>query len=297
MKEPIAFIGLGQMGLAMATNLQLAGYPLTVYNRTEEKAAPLQARGARLAPTPADAVREARIVLSMVTDDDALMELTTGPDGILEGLPAGAVHASCSTVAPGTNAELARAHEEHGSHLVAAPVFGRPIVAANGQLWVCLAGAAEAKARVAPLLPFFSQGSFDLGEDVAAANVVKLCGNFMLGAAIEAMAEAFTLAEKSGVSRHQIYDIMTTTMFNSPAYRGYGRMIADEDYKPAGAAPFLLQKDLRLTLAEARDKHVPMPVATIILDHLTATVARHASADEDWTSFARRISEGAGLAH
>ncbi|GAB2968248.1 NAD(P)-dependent oxidoreductase [Hymenobacter coalescens] len=297
MKYNIAFLGLGHMGQAMATNLQLAGHSLVVYNRTPGKTERLHAHGARVADTPADAVRQAQVVFTMVTDDEVLRELTTGPEGFLEALPPGAVHASCSTVAPGTNAELARAHEEHGSALVAAPVFGRPIVAANGQLWVCLSGPAAAKALLLPLLPSLSQGSFDVGEEVGAANVVKLCGNFMLGAAIEAMAEAFTLAEKSGVPRQRIYDIMTHTLFTGPAYRTYGRMIADQDYQPAGSTPFLLQKDLLLTLSEARAKEVPMPVAHIILDHLTATVARHASVDEDWTSFARRISEGAGLPH
>ncbi|MCC3156900.1 NAD(P)-dependent oxidoreductase [Hymenobacter sp. 15J16-1T3B] len=295
MKHNIAFVGLGRMGQAMATNLLLAGHNLTVYNRSPDKAEAMRARGARVAETPADAAREAEVVFSMVTDDEVLRELTTGDNGILAGLPSGAVHASCSTVAPATSQELAQAHQEHGSHLVAAPVFGRPIVAANGQLWVLLAGAAEAKARLAPLLPSFSQGTFDLGEDPAAANVLKLCGNFMLGAAIEAMAEAFTLAEKSGLNRMEVFEILTTTLFNSPAYRTYGRMVAEEDYQPAGAAPHLLEKDLKLTLSEARSHQVPMPVAHIILDHLTATVTRHASPDEDWTSFARRISEGAGL--
>ncbi|RAK69788.1 NAD(P)-dependent oxidoreductase [Hymenobacter edaphi] len=295
MKHHIAFVGLGRMGQAMATNLLLAGHTLTVYNRSPDKAEAMRARGASVADTPADAVREAEVVFSMVTDDEVLRELTTGDDGILAGLPPGAVHASCSTVAPATNQELARAHREHGSWLVAAPVFGRPIVAANGQLWVCLAGPNNAKSRLLPLLPAFSQGNFDLGEDPGAANVLKLCGNFMLGAAIEAMAEAFTLAEKSGLDRMEVFEFLTTALFNSPAYRTYGRMVAEEDYQPAGTAPSLLEKDLKLTLAEARAHQVPMPVANIILDHLTATVTRHASADEDWTSFARRISESAGL--
>lgn len=295
MKHRIAFIGLGRMGQAMATNLLLAGHQLSVYNRSSDKSEPMRARGAHVADTPADAVREAEVVFTMLSDDEVLREVATGDEGFLEAMPRGAVHASCSTVAPATNRELAKLHEARDTQLVAAPVFGKPIVAANGQLWVCLSGEAEAKARLRPLLPAFSQGSFDLGPDAGAANVLKLCGNFMLGAAIEAMAEAFTLAEKSGLNRLEVFEILTTTLFNSSAYRSYGRMIAEEDYQPAGAAPYILQKDLNLTLAEARAHQVPMPVANIILDHLTATVARHDSADEDWTSFARRISEGAGL--
>jgi 3-hydroxyisobutyrate dehydrogenase-like beta-hydroxyacid dehydrogenase len=296
MKERITFIGLGNMGQAMATNLQLAGYPLTVYNRTLGKTSALQERGARVADSPADAAQDADVVFTMVTDDEALLELTTGPDGLLDTLPSGALHVSCSTVMPSTNRRLAKAHAERNSQLVAAPVFGKPIAAATAQLWVCVSGPSEAQTRLAPLLLPLSQGSFDVGQDVGAANVVKLCGNFMLGAAIEAMAEAFTLAEKSGVDRQLIYEVLTSTLFYSPAYRTYGQMIATQDYKPAGATPKLLQKDLQLVLNEARAHKVPMPVANIVLDHLTATVEQQQAPDEDWTSFARRISEGVGVA-
>ncbi len=294
-REPtIGFIGTGHMGAAMATNLLRAGHRLQVYNRTAGKTEPLRQLGAREAATPAEAARDAAVVFSMVTDADALRELTTGPDGLLSGLAPEAIHVSCSTVGPDTNEELARAHQEHGSQLVAAPVFGKPDAAATGMLWVCLSGPAEAKARVQPLLRAFSQGVHDFGEAVGAANVVKLCGNFMLGAAIEAMAEAFTLAEKSGLDRRQVYEMFTSTLFDTPVYRSYGRMVATEDYQPLGAGPQLLEKDLRLVLDQARDRGVPMPFANIVLDHLSATVLRRRT-DEDWTSFARRISEGAGL--
>jgi 3-hydroxyisobutyrate dehydrogenase-like beta-hydroxyacid dehydrogenase len=294
MKEQVAFLGLGMMGTAMATKLLQAGYPLCVYNRTPGKTTPLEQQGARVADTPADAVRDATVVFTMLTDDDALYDLTTGSEGILQGLPREAIHVSCSTVAPDTNEDLAKEHQEHGSYLVAAPVFGKPDAAEAAKLWVCLWGPREAKQRVKPLLAAFSQGTHDFGEQVGGANVVKLCGNFMLGAAIEAMAEAFTLAEKSGLDRQQVYEVFTSTLFDCAVYKNYGRMVASEDYKPLGAAPRILEKDLNLVLDQARNHSVPMPFASIVLDHLAATVLRRPT-DEDWTSFARRISEGAGI--
>ncbi|WP_303311327.1 NAD(P)-dependent oxidoreductase [Hymenobacter sp. BT730] len=290
----LALLGLGHMGQAMAANLIRAGHQLTVYNRTAEKAKPMQDLGALSAATAADAVKEAEVVFTMVTGDSALQSLALGVNGFLPAMKPGAVHASCSTVAPATNQMLARLHEEHGTLLVTAPVFGKPDAVDSAQLWVCVSGPAEAKKRVAPFWPAISQGQYDVGEDPGAASTVKLCGNFMLGAAIEAMAEAFTLAEKSGVSRQQIYEVMTGTIFNSPIYKSYGHMVATEDYKPLGAAPHILRKDLDLVMHEAQDHGVPMPIASIVLNHLTTTVARTAG-DEDWTSFARRVSEEAGL--
>ena len=290
----LAFLGLGNMGLAMAENLLKAGHTLTVYNRTAAKAAPLQALGAAVAPTPAEAARGAEAVFTMVADDEALTEITTGREGLLAGLAPGAVHVSCSTVAPGTTTHLAAAHVAHGSQLVAAPVFGKPDAAAAAKLWVGLAGPADAQQRVRPWLGALSQGVHEFGEDPAAASVVKLCGNFMLGAAIEAMAEAFTLSEKSGVGRQPLYDFLVNTLFNCPVYHGYGRMIASKNYLPVGALPPVIRKDFRLVLDHAQQLATPMPLAQLVHNRMSTTVARGEN-DVDWTAFARRVSEDAGL--
>ena len=290
----LAFIGLGSMGLGMATNLLKAGHTLTVYNRTGDKAAPLQALGATVAPTPAEAARGAEGVFTMVTDDAALTELTTGPDGLLAGLAPGAVHVSCSTVAPGTTTQLAAAHAAHGSQLVAAPAFGKPDAAAAAKLWLGLAGPADARQRVRPWLEPLGQGIHEFGDDPAAASVVKLCGNFMLGAAIEAMAEAYTLAEKSGVGRQPLHDFLAGTLFNCPVYHNYGRMIASKHYLPVGAPPPVIRKDFRLVLDHAQQLAAPMPLAQLVHNRMSTTVARHEN-DVDWTAFARRVSEDAGL--
>ncbi|GGG43103.1 3-hydroxyisobutyrate dehydrogenase [Hymenobacter glacieicola] len=292
-QHTIAFLGLGSMGQAMAANLLKAGHRLRVYNRTASKAEPLRQQGATIAATPAEAVQDAEFVFTMVTDDAALQELCLGPNGFLSALPQGAIHASCSTVAPDTNRRLAQEHARHGSHLVATPVFGKPDVAAAGKLWLAVAGEASAREKIKPVLEALGQGTHDFGDDAGAASVVKLCGNFMLGAAIEAMAEAFTLAQKSGLDRQQVYEFFTSTLFNTPIYKSYGKLIAERHYQPVGAPPAIIRKDLRLVLDEARTRVVPMPFANIIHDHLSTSVAK--GEQNDWAGFAERVTEGAGL--
>jgi 3-hydroxyisobutyrate dehydrogenase-like beta-hydroxyacid dehydrogenase len=293
MKETIGFIGLGAMGLAMATRLLNAGFGLRVYNRTAAKAGLLLEQGAVLARSPAEAVQPGGIVVTMVTDDRALEEVTLGASGLLERLGDG-VHLSMSTIAPRTASRLAGLHQKKGGRYVGAPVFGKPDVAAQAKLWIVTSGDATARARVRPLLEAMGQRIFDFGDDPGAASVIKLAGNFLLGAAIEAMAEAFTLAQKHGVSRQQTCDFFTQTLFDCFVYRGYGDLVASEHYQPVGARPSLIRKDYGLILQAAAEGLVPMPLASLIHERLTAMVAKGRD-DLDWAGFAREVSESAGL--
>ena len=293
MKETIGFIGLGDMGLAMATNLLKAGFGLRVYNRTAAKARPLLELGARLARTPTEAVEPGGIVVTMVSDDRAVEEVTLGAGGLLSRLGDG-VQLSMSTIAPSTARRLAGLHRERGASYIASPVFGKPEVAAEGKLWVATSGDPAARARVRPIQEAIGQRVFDFGDDPSAANVIKLAGNFLLGAAIEAMAEAFTLAQKHGVPRRATYEFFSQTLFDCFVYRGYGELIASENYQPVGARPSLIRKDYGLILAAAAERLVPMPLADLIHERLTATVAKGRE-DADWAGFAREVSESSGL--
>ena len=293
MRETIGFIGLGGMGLAMATNLVKAGFGLCVYNRTAEKARPLLELGARLARSPAEAVSPGGVVVTMVSDDRAVEEVTLGANGLLGRLGDG-VHLSMSTIAPRTARRLADLHRERGGHYVASPVFGKPQVAADAKLWIATSGDAAARARVRSVQEAMGQRVFEFGDEPGAANVIKLAGNFMLGAAIEAMAEAFTLAQKHGVPRRQTYEFFTQTLFDCFVYRGYGELIASEHYQPVGAKPSLIRKDFGLVLDAAAEGLVPMPLANLVHDRLTATVAKGRE-NADWAGFAREVSESAGL--
>ena len=233
MKETVGFIGLGGMGLAMATNLLKAGFGLRVYNRTAEKARPLLDHGAVMAGSAAEASEPGGIVVTMVTDDRAVEAVTLG--GRRLARPTGR---RCSPFdehdCGGSCARLAAVHRERGAGYVASPVFGKPEVAAEARLWIATSGDAAARARVRPLQEAMSQRVFDFGDEPGAANVIKLAGNFLLGAAIEAMAEAFTLAQKQGVPRRQTYEFFTQTLFDCFVYRGYGDLVASEHYQRWG---------------------------------------------------------------
>src|SRR5205085_4368034 len=185
------------------------------------------------------------IVVSMVANDQALEEIVMSP-GFLERLGSGGIHLSMSTVSPFTARKLAEIHAKQGSTYLAAPVFGRPDAAAAQKLWICVAGPQAAKERVQPLLKAMGQGVFDFGEDPGAANIVKLCGNFLIVSAMEAMAEVLTLAEKSGLDRLAVIDMLTRTMFSAPIYQNYGKRIAEKRHTPAGFRQSLGLKDINL---------------------------------------------------
>ena len=294
MSETIGFIGLGGMGSAMASCLIKNGFSLRVYNRTPEKAKPLVDMGAVQVNTPAEAAEAGGIVVSMLTNDAAVSEIAFGDGGFGQTLGPDGIHVSMSTVSPDLSRELAQRHGEHGSHFVTAPVFGKPDAAAAQKLWIGTSGPADAKVRVRAVLEAMSQGVYDFGDDPGAASVVKLTGNFMFGAAIEAMGEAFTLAQKNGISRDAVYEFFTSTLFACPVYKNYGKLIASEHYQPIGAVPSLIRKDFGLVLAEAKSANVPMPLASLVHDRLTAMVAKGRE-DRDWAGFAGEISESAGL--
>jgi 3-hydroxyisobutyrate dehydrogenase-like beta-hydroxyacid dehydrogenase len=292
--KTIGFIGLGNMGLPMATNLLAAGYSLRAYNRTLEKGRSLADQGAVLANIPAEAVTENAIVITMLANDQALEEVVLGENGILERLSPGSIHLSMSTVSPATAQHLAEQHQQRGAHYLAAPVFGRPDAAAAKKLWICLSGNAAAKAEVAPVLDALGQGVFDFGETPEAANVVKVAGNFLIVSAIEAMAEAFTLAEKNGIDRTQVAELYSKTLFACPIYQNYGRMIAQQQYEPAGFKLSLGLKDVTLALQTARTSQMPMPFASLLHDRLMSAVAK-GKGDLDWTGLASEMSEQAGV--
>lgn len=294
MNNIVGFIGLGRMGLPIAMNLVESDYKLHVYNRTPQKAQPLVDKGAELGNSPADVVKPGGIVISMLANDQALEDVVLGEHGILEKLGSAGVHISMSTVSPTTAENLAQQHEQQGSHYLAAPVFGRPDAAAARKLWICLSGNGAAKERVLPLLNLLGQKVFDLGEQVSAANVVKLSGNFLIISAIEAMAEAFTLAEKNGIDRSQVAELFGQTLFACPIYQNYGRMIAQQQYEPAGFKLALGLKDVELALQTAKESQMPMPLASLVRDRLISSIAK-GRGEIDWTGLALSVSEEAGI--
>ncbi len=288
----VGFIGLGKMGEAMARNLLKAGHKLTVFNRTRRKAEELEAEGARVAGTPAEAAGD--VLLTMLADDTALEGVMFGGANVVAALARGATHVSMSTISVALSKRLAEAHEKAGQAFVSAPVFGRPEAAAAARLFIVAAGPSAALKRCQPLFDAMGQKTFVFGEDPVAANVVKLAGNFLIGSVIESLGEALALVRKYGIDPHRLLEFLTSSLFAAPVYKTYGTLIAEDKYQPVGFKMSLGLKDVRLALAAAEAAAVPMPVASLIRDRLTAGMARGMQ-DDDWSSFARLVAESAGL--
>jgi hypothetical protein len=266
----IGFIGLGTMGSRIAANLVKAGFGVRVWNRSRAAVDELARVGAR----PVESAREAfsgDAVISMLADDDAIREVIVP---LLDGAPKGLVHVNMSTIAIASARDLAAQHTARQLAYVSAPVFGRPELAAAGKLNVVVAGDSTAIARVEPLLDVIGERVWWMGDNPERANVVKLAGNFMLGAAVEAMAEASAMAWRHGIAPADLLDVLTNGVFTSPAYKTYGALIAKEHYDPPGFRLSLLLKDLRLALAAADFAAVPMPLADVVHEALLEAVAQ-----------------------
>lgn len=294
MAGTIAFIGTGNMGEPMARNLLRAGFSLRVFNRTAARAGALAAEGAEIAPSATAAARDAPVVITMLSDDAALEEMTLGGRGIAQAMDQGAVHVSMSTVSAETSRKIAAAHEEWSGRFVAAPVFGRPDAAAARKLWICTSGAEPAKQSARPILEALGQGVFDFGSDPGAANIVKLCGNFLILAATEAIAEALALGEKSGLPRQALADFYGQTMFACPVYQNYGRIVANRSYEPAAFRMRLGLKDARLIRDAAEQALVPMPLADLLVGRVIASLARGRDGI-DWSGIELAVAESAAL--
>ncbi len=287
----IAFLGLGSMGVPMAANLARSDHELVVWNRTRRKAEGLD--GAAVAGSPAEAAGGADVVLTMLSDDQAVEAVVLGDDGALLGMAEGAVHASMSTISPDLSRRLADAHGVRGQRYVAAPVFGRPDAAAKAMLWVVASGTAEAIDACRPAFEAVAQGVIVAGSEPEQANVVKLAGNFMLASAIEAMAEAYTLVRAHGIDAALFHETMASRLFRSPIYQNYGAMIEAGRFEPAGFALSHGLKDVRYALRASDGANVPMPFASVLRDRLLSAAARGWGAS-DWAALGRVAAVDAG---
>jgi len=290
----IGFIGLGNMGSAMARNLIKAGHTLTVYNRTRSRAELFQSLGAKVAESPAAAASAAEALITMLADDHAVENVIFAPGNVLQALPAGAVHVSMSTISVALSRRLAEAHRERQQHYIAAPVFGRPDAAAAAKLFIVAAGPAEQVERCRPVFDTIGQKTFRAGEEAPAANVIKLTGNFLTTTVIESLAESFALVRKFRLDPNIFLEILTGSLFTAPVYRNYGSMIAADKFEPAGFKLPLGMKDNRLLLTAAEEAAVPMPMASLVHDRFLAALAQGLG-DADWAAIARISYQNAGL--
>ena len=282
------------MGHAMAARI-VGEFDLVVFNRTPGRDTQLAEAGARVAESVAEACAGRDVVITMVADDAALTEVTLGPAGIRESLRQGAIHVAMGTHGVSAIRELTAAHRERQQALIAAPVLGRPDVAASGKLGVVAGGPADAVKACEPLFALIGSRTFNVGPDPESASAVKLANNFVLGCAIEAMGEAFALVGAYNVPARRFYDVIVDGLFSAPAYRVYGDIIADEKYDQVGFTTELGLKDVNLMLAAGTVAHVPLPSGNVYRDRLLGAIA-HGEGELDWAVIAREQQRASGAA-
>jgi 3-hydroxyisobutyrate dehydrogenase-like beta-hydroxyacid dehydrogenase len=288
----VGFIGLGHMGAAMAANLVKAGHQVSVFNRTPGRAGALIELGAREANSVAAAC-EGEAVITMLADDDALAQVAFGEAGLIAHLPRGAIHLSMSSISVALSQRLAQAHAQKGQRYIAAPVFGRPAMAAAGKLFIVAAGDPATVEACQPLFRAMGQKTISIGTEPAAANLVKLSGNFLTAAAIEALGEALALIGKAGIDRQAYMELLTATVFNAAPYTTYGPLIAQGKFEPAAFAAPLAYKDVRLALAAAESLRVPMPLGSLLHDRFLRLLVAGGE-HLDWAALGGLATQDAG---
>jgi 3-hydroxyisobutyrate dehydrogenase-like beta-hydroxyacid dehydrogenase len=289
----IAFIGLGRMGTGMARNLVRAGQTVSVFNRSREKAMALAADGACVASSPADACRDAEAVMTMVADDHALEQIVFGNEGLASALKKDCIHLSHSTISTALARKLTAEHSQRNQGYLSVPVFGRPEQAEAKNLVVVAAGPTEYVERCRPLLDAIGRQTFVVGTEPWQANAAKVCGNFLIASVIVALGEAYATLRKAGVAPQSFLEIMNA-LFGSQVIANYGRIIAQEQFEPAGFALKLGLKDVRLVQAAAEECAAPMPLAGLVHDHLLSALAQ-GQGEMDWSSMTQVIARNAGL--
>jgi 3-hydroxyisobutyrate dehydrogenase-like beta-hydroxyacid dehydrogenase len=286
----IACIGLGRMGVGIASNVQASGCRLAVYNRTAEKMELFVAAGANAARTAREAANGADVVITSLMDDSSVFDTLSGGDGLLAGMRRDAIHIGTSTISPRASVQIAKLHNEIGSHYLAAPVAGRPNAAAAGKLFTFVAGAPEIVERARPVLERYSQQIILLGEDPAAAASMKLAVNFFGASLLEVMGQAFTFAEKRGV----LAPMAAMLKGFLPPMEEYVDRISSRNYEQPGFTLDAGLKDVRLILEAAGEVHVPLPFASVIRDKCLAAQA-HGFSQRDWCVFTEIARLEAGM--
>ncbi len=288
----IGFLGTGKMGTPMAMRLLAAGHELSVWNRSEGRAKPLIREGAIAAATPAEAELGADAVITMLFDDEAHQEVLFGANGLLDALSPGSLHISCSTISVALSERLTAEHAKRGIEFVAAPVFGRPNIAAEGRLWIVVAGAESAVERARPVLEPMSRGISVVGKEPRMAHAVKLGGNFLISAMIHSLSESFVFAQGQGIEPAIFMETVNSALFQSPFYAAYGKVILDPP-KEAGAPIELGAKDMALLREAAASRHTRLGLADALAE-IFAQAKREGLGGEDWAGGLYKMAQKRG---
>ena len=290
----VGFIGLGRMGRGMALRILSGGHHLAVHDAVPSQITDIVAAGATAAATVADVCKDRDVVVTMLVEDAVVTDVALRPGGMRDSLPAAAIHLAMGTYGVGAIRTLSSAHADAKQFLVAAPVLGRPDMAASGQLGIVAAGPEDAVRRCQPLFDVIGRRTFHAGAPPEAATVIKLANNLVLGCAMVAMGEGFSLVRKYGVEPQVLYEVMTEGLFSAPAYKGYGKTMVDQTYDHVGSPITVGLKDANLIQAAADLARVPLPSFNVYRDRLLGAVA-HGDGDKDQAALAREQARACGL--
>jgi len=279
--ERVAILGLGTMGAGMAANLLNAGYSVNVYNRTQTKAQALVHKGAQLSTTPAEASKDASIVIAMLADDEASREVWTGRNGALEGIQHGAILIESSTVSPAWIAELSRIASQHGAELLDAPVTGSRMQAEAGQLTFLAGGTIRAVETATPVLKAMSKEIIHLGP-VGSGARMKLINNFLCGVQVASLAEGLAWIERSGLDRDKALMILKAGAPGSPLLGAISTRMVNHDYS-VNFLLALMTKDLKYAHAEAEACSVDLTTAATARSLFESAIAK-GFGDQDMSS-------------
>ena len=288
----IGFIGLGRMGGGVAENLLKAGHTVTVWNRSQGPVQALVAKGAVAARTPEDAL-QGEAVFSMLSNDAVMREVGfTGP--LLAKAAKGLIHVNAATISVEFAKELAAAHKAAGLAYLSAPVFGRPDMAASAQLVLVAGGDAAALKTMQPIFDKIGSRTVPVGDEAWRANLFKIAGNFMIASELESIGEAFALLRKGGVDPALFHDVLSGRLFTGAVFKGYGQMVLNRQYEPAGFALTLGLKDVNLARSAASGLGVGMPTAELLAKHYEEAIS-WGWQDKDWAAIGEVSAKKAGV--
>jgi 3-hydroxyisobutyrate dehydrogenase len=287
----LGWLGTGRMGTVLVSRLLSAGHKVTVYNRTMTKAQPLAAFGAEVAGSAAG-LADCDIVFATVGTPQDLMDAVLGPGGLATGNSAPSILVDCSTISADASRQIRQQLTPRGTALLAAPVMGNPKAAEAGRLTLAVSGPREAFDTAEPYLRLLGAGSTYVGDDEQ-ARIVKLCHNLFLGIVAQSMAEVTVLAEKSGISRQAFLACLNNSVMGSTFTRYKTPAYVNLEFEPTFTAT-LLRKDFDLGLAAAREREVPMPVASLV-HQLVQSLVGHGYGESDFAALLCLAAESSGL--
>jgi 3-hydroxyisobutyrate dehydrogenase-like beta-hydroxyacid dehydrogenase len=292
MIKTISYLGLGTMGSRMVSNLLKAGYKLSVWDRTAKRCGPFGKKGARIADTPADTVRDVDLIMYALSNDEAVEEVVFGSKGILSGIKEGQIAVDMSTVLPATSLREQEAYAKRGVDFLDAPVFGSKNESANAKLWIMVAGNKAIFKKVKPVLEHLGQTIHYFGKNGNAA-AMKLVGNLIVALELEALAEGLVLAQKAGLHLNTVMEIVKVADFRSSLLVSNGQNILKRNFSPSFALKLML-KDAGLIEKFAESLQSPIPALRVAEKNLKSAVAL-GFGEENASAIIRALEKEAGV--